>query len=88
VTSVAFSPDGKTQAAGYKGGDDGDGVVLWDARSRRRLADDPLEFAEGEVTSVAFSPDGKGPRRNSLANCGAGVSPAATGRAGGTPAPQ
>ena len=58
VMSVAFSPDGKTIAAGYSG--DNSGVVLWDAWLRRRLADKPLEINEGAVvTSVAFSPDGK-----------------------------
>ena len=37
--SVAFSPDGKTLAAGY-GGDGGGGVVLWDVdlESWQRLA--------------------------------------------------
>ena len=57
VTSVAFSPDGKTLAAGY--GVDGGGVVLWDVAARRRLADEPLPVKEGVVRSVAFSPDGK-----------------------------
>ena len=33
VTSVAFSPDGNTIAAGY-GASDGGGVVLWDAAKR------------------------------------------------------
>jgi WD40 repeat protein len=53
VESVAFSPDSKTLAAGC-----GDGVVLWDAATRQRLAQDPLPV-EGFVKSVAFSPDGK-----------------------------
>ena len=59
VTSVAFSPDGKTLAAGYGVGGVGGGVVLWDAAARKRLADDPLPVKEGDVSSVAFSPDGK-----------------------------
>ena len=36
VNSVAFSPDGKTIAAGYGSGGKG-GVVLWDAAARKRL---------------------------------------------------
>ena len=59
VSSVAFSPDGKTLAAGYGGGGGGGGVVLWDVAGRERLADEPLPVKEGDVTSVAFSPDGK-----------------------------
>ena len=60
-TSVAFSPDGKTIAAGYDGvgGGVGGGVVLWDVAARKRLADDPLPVKEGDVRGVAFSPDGK-----------------------------
>ena len=58
VRSVAFSPDGKTIAAGYGGRGVG-GVVLWDVAARKRLADDPLPVKEGYVTGVAFSPDGK-----------------------------
>ena len=58
VHSVAFSPDGKTIAAGYAGGDGG-GVVLWDVATRKRLLEDPLPVKEGGVHSVALSPDGK-----------------------------
>ena len=53
ITSVAFSPDGKTLAVGQGGG-----VVLYDVAGRRRLGD-PLAVPEGGVGSVAFSPDGK-----------------------------
>ena len=59
VTSVAFSPDGKTLAAGYGVVGGVGGVVLWDAAARKRLADEPLAVKEGDVSSVAFSPDGK-----------------------------
>ena len=40
VTSVAFSPDGKTLAAGYGIGGGGGGVVLWDVdlESWQRIA--------------------------------------------------
>ncbi len=56
VTSVAFSPDRRTIAAGYAGGVGG--VVLWDAAARKRLVDAPLAVGEGPVRGVAFSPDG------------------------------
>jgi len=60
VRSVAFSPDGKTLAAGYGGVGGGvGGAVLWDVAARKRLSDDPLAVKEGGVWSVAFSPDGK-----------------------------
>ncbi len=59
--SVAFSPDGKTLAAGYdvsNGVNGSDGVVLWDTARRARLQGQPMAVAEGFVASVAFSPDG------------------------------
>jgi WD40 repeat protein len=61
---VAFSPDGRTIAAGYYVGGNPDsgyvgGVVLWDAAACRRLGDKPLPVKKGSVDSVAFSPDGK-----------------------------
>jgi hypothetical protein len=63
VRSVAFSPDGKTIAAGYSGSDDDfgsvGGVVLWDVAARKRLVGDQLSMKKGEVVSVASSPDGK-----------------------------
>ena len=60
VSSVAFGPDGKTLAVGYRirGGDCG-GVVLWDTARRERLQEMPLAVTEGYVNDVAFSPDGK-----------------------------
>ena len=55
---MAFSPDGKTIAAGYWGSVGG-GVVLWDVAARKRLTDAPLPVKEGGAMGVAFSPDGK-----------------------------
>jgi len=59
VSSVAFSPDGKTLAAGY-GVEDGDGgVLLFDATRGVWHAAQRLLATEGRIVSVAFSPDGK-----------------------------
>jgi WD40 repeat protein len=53
VSSVAFSPDGKTLASAS-----GDQTVkLWDIATRKELA--TLSGHSGVVTSVAFAPDGK-----------------------------
>ena len=61
VLTIAFSPDGKTLAAGYAslGSDNDGGVVLWDVQRRTRLGERALSVPEGHVNSVAFSPDGK-----------------------------
>jgi WD40 repeat protein len=53
VSSVAFSPDGKTLASGSKD----DTVRLWDAESHKPVAE--MQGHADGVDSVAFSPDGK-----------------------------
>ncbi|WP_345025089.1 trypsin-like peptidase domain-containing protein [Streptomyces sedi] len=58
VTSLAFSPDGRTLASGGVDFVDGVGVVrLWDVETGQPQAD--LPSASDMVTSVAFSPDGE-----------------------------
>lgn len=54
VWGVAFSPDGRTLAAGGSNGS----VRLWDLRARRQLGP-PLRTQLGFVQSLAFSHDGK-----------------------------
>ena len=56
VLSVAFSPDGKTLAAGCSGGPQG-GLVLVGVPSRS--TETPLPALGGGARAVAFSPDGK-----------------------------
>ena len=52
-SSVAFSPDGRTLAAGGSGGS----IRLWDLRTRRPIG--ALEGHADDVTTVTFSPDGR-----------------------------
>ncbi len=61
VWCVAFSPDGKTLAAGYSENNATGpcGVVLWDVAARKRLVGPPLSMEEDMISSVTFSPDGK-----------------------------
>src|SRR5215813_4705238 len=51
VSSLVFSPDGKTLASAAVGGD----TILWDISSGSRIHDDFLK----DTGSLAFSPDGK-----------------------------
>ena len=62
VRSVAFSPDGKTLAAGYSvGGGGGGGVVLWDVAGGS-LGDGPLPVTEGP-SERGLQPRRQDPRR-------------------------
>src|SRR5579872_4245298 len=53
VFSVAFSPDGKTQASGSRDNT----IKLWDVATGKEQA--TLQGHTGGVFCVAFSPDGK-----------------------------
>jgi hypothetical protein len=54
VSSVAFSPDGKTLASGS----DDNTITLWDVAAHQAIGQ-PLSGHSNFVHSVAFSPDGK-----------------------------
>jgi WD40 repeat protein len=62
VYSVAFSPDGRTLAIGYKSGT----IKLWDVVSSREIR--TLSRDSGIVLQVAFSPDGARLASGSLQN--------------------
>ncbi len=54
VTSLAFSPDGKTLASGSRD----KSIILWDVNTgKQRIG--PLVGHEDVITSLAFSPDGR-----------------------------
>jgi WD40 repeat protein len=58
VTSLAFSPDGKTLASGTydASGIYGDTIILWDLETHQPIGQ---PFGGDGLTSLAFSPDGK-----------------------------
>jgi WD40 repeat protein len=59
VTSVAFSPDGKTLAAGAFDHNYQNRLMLWDLSPGAAPTPKTLAIPEGRLQSVAFSPDGR-----------------------------
>ena len=70
VRSVAFSPDGKTLAAGYAACGSG-GVVLWDAAGASGWSTKPLPVTEGDRSERGLQPRRQDPRRR-IRRCGGG----------------
>jgi WD40 repeat protein len=62
VTSIVFSPDSKTLAAGTRpvrpSSGDG-GIALWDVAGRKLLVQTPLATGRSSVGQIVFSADGK-----------------------------
>ena len=59
VTSVAFSPDGRTALSGSRKTDGEDGVLkLWDVATGQIIRTFPFTAPKQYVDAVAFSPDG------------------------------
>ena len=59
ITSLVYSPDGQTLAAGFSADGKDGGVVLWKLDTSGRPSRFPLAVKEKFVSSVAFSPDGQ-----------------------------
>jgi WD40 repeat protein len=59
ITSLVYSPDGQTLAAGFSARGNHGGVVLWKLNTPGRPSRLLLEVDRGFTRSVAFSPDGQ-----------------------------
>ena len=57
VSSVAFSPDGKSIVSACYGAHNN--LILWDISDKKTITHKSLEGHPNDVNSVAFSPDGK-----------------------------
>jgi WD40 repeat protein len=58
VTSLTFSPDGKTLASG-SGDYDGSSIILWDVPTGNPMGQPFSQPTSSYLTSLAFSPDGR-----------------------------
>ena len=69
---MAFSPDGKTLAAGYPSAAAVGGVVLWDVAEWKRLADGPPRRDRGHRPERGLQPRRQDPRRRIAVGVGGG----------------